>query len=474
MQYSLHLRFYDAALLYNIITHHSSPQALHLVLSAVSRRAALRQTKALSHAVEDVNAVIHTTEELLARTHGKDGHIGQRVDALIVLNGKCTVESDTNGLFGIDVEVLITLDLLSGGDTRARFADRPVLATVGVGHQTLEESVTRVPGGRKVAVGVGQVTGVGVLGETGALVDTDGLAALAVGVLSGEVVGIDRAHNVEAVTVVSGDENEGLLKAVGRVELGDGGLDSVVELEELTKSAVVVENVHHLVDGGSLGHEEPTLVARASLKDVNGLKSHLLETRLVKSGLLVTSRGERLVQVLAVDVAVEPLGHVGGGEDTKGFLVVVGRQQSSAVLDDLVILLGELLVVVLALVGDTTKRGRVELLSTTTEDNINGDVSPGVVLDTVQVGVDNSTVLSTVASVGDESSRSGIGNVRSRNNTDVAASEAVKHLSNGLNLGVVESILAGVGIDVQAVDCALVAGVKSSSRVGRISDETVN
>lgn len=352
--------------------------------------------------------------------------------------------------------------------------DGPVLAAVGVGHEALEQGVAGVPVGGEVAVSVSQVAGVDVLGETGLLVDADGVALLAVDVLRGEVVGVDGAHDVEAVAVVGGDEDEGLLEAGGLVEMGDGGFDGVVELEEFAEGAVVVEDVHHLVDGGGLGHEEPTFLARASLEDVNGLDGHLLEAGLVERRLLVTGRRERLVQVGAVDVAVEPLGHVGDSEDTESLLGVLGRQKSSAVLYDGVVGLLELLVVVLVLVGDATERGRVELLSTTAKDDIDGSLGPGVVSDTVEEGVDNSSVLATLTGVGNQSSRSSISNVGSGNNTNVTTSEAVEHLSNGLDLGIIKRILAGISIDVQAVDSALVSSVERSSGVGRISDEAVN
>jgi hypothetical protein len=304
-------------------------------------------------------------------------------------------------------------------------------------------------------------------------------------------VRVDGAHDVEAVAVVSGNQDKSLLQAVGAVELGNGGLDGVVELEEFTKSTVVVEDVHHLINGSSLRHEEETLVAGAGLENVDGLKGHVLEAGLVESRGLVTSGRERLVQVLTVDVAIEPLGHVGGGEDSKSLLCVRGRKHGSAVLDDLVVRLGELIEVVLALVSDTTERRRVELFSATSEDDINGNVCPGVVLNTVKEGVDNCAVplsevsdvfknkeglnvLGTGTSVSNQSSGSRVGNIRSRHNSDVATSKTVEHLSNGLNLGVVKWTGAGIGIDVQAVDGALVSSVEGRSRVGRISDEAVN
>lgn len=56
----------------------------------------------------------------------------------------------------------------------------------------------------------------------------------------------------------------------------------------------------------------------------------------------------------------------------------------------------------------------------------------------------------------------------------MSTGKTVEHLSNGLNLGVIEGVLAGIGIDVQGVDGALVSSVECSSGVCRISDEAVN
>lgn len=126
------------------------------------------------------------------------------------------------------------------------------------------------------------------------------------------------------------------------------------------------------------------------------------------------------------------------------------------------------------MVGDTSERRGVELLSTTTKDDINGGLGPGVVCNTVEESVDDGAVLATGTSVGNKRSRRGIGNVSGRDNTNVSTSEAVEHLGNCLNLGVIERILAGVRVDVQAVDGTLVSGVEGSSRVGRIGNEAVN
>lgn len=102
---------------------------------------------------------------------------------------------------------------------------------------------------REVAVSVGQVASVDVLRETRLLVSANGITLLAVNVLGSEVVRVNGAHNVEAVAVVGSHEDESLLEAIGAVEVGDGGLNGVVELKQFAKGAVVVEGVHHLING---------------------------------------------------------------------------------------------------------------------------------------------------------------------------------------------------------------------------------
>jgi hypothetical protein len=53
-------------------------------------------------------------------------------------------------------------------------------------------------------------------------------------------------------------------------------------------------------------------------------------------------------------------------------------------------------------------------------------------------------------------------------------SETVEHLSNGFNLGVIERVGTRIGVNVQAVDGALVSSVERRSGVGRIGNEAVN
>jgi hypothetical protein len=149
----------------------------------------------------------------------------------------------------------------------------------------------------------------------------------------------------------------------------DGSLDGVVKFEKFAQSAVVVEDVHLLVDGCSLGHQEPTLVTvflSTCIKNVNGLESHLLEAGLVKC-ISTAAVGAVLGtdQVVGVDIPVEPLLHVADGEDTECALGVRGSLELGGVRDQRVACIAEDVVVVQVLVSLAAVLGVAELLSTT-------------------------------------------------------------------------------------------------------------
>jgi hypothetical protein len=57
----------------------------------------------------------------------------------------------------------------------------------------------------------------------------------------------ENAQNVKAMSVVGGDNDESVVVLANLLQVLDGRADRVVELEELAKRAVVVEDVHHLV-----------------------------------------------------------------------------------------------------------------------------------------------------------------------------------------------------------------------------------
>ena len=166
---------------------------------------------------------------------------------------------------------------------------------------------------------------------------------------------------------------------------------------------------HLLVDRCGLGHHEEALVAASGVKDVNSLKRHFLETGQVKGILLVSSRGVgEILQVVGIDVAVEPDGHVEDGEDTECLLVVWCCQHGGLVQRDGVAGVGELLVVVQALVGSGTRK---ELLGSSTENDIwSTHISPvGVIFSkTVELLIDQGTVLGPETSMAGQCNRSRI------------------------------------------------------------------
>jgi hypothetical protein len=103
-----------------------------------------------------------------------------------------------------------------------------------------------------------------------------------------------------------------------------------------------------------------------------------------------------------------------------------------------------------------------------------GPLGPSVVDDSVDERVDDCTILATVASVSSERGGSGISDERSGNNARLSASQAREHLEDGLELGVIEGIWGAVCVDTKCIDGRLVAGVESSGRVGRVSNERVD
>lgn len=69
-----------------------------------------------------------------------------------------------------------------------------------------------------------------------------------------------------------------------------------------------------------------------------------------------------------------------------------------------------------------------------------------------------------------ESRRRSIGQVCSRDDTDLATVDTVDELSNGLEFRVIEGICRGVDVDVESIDGALFSSVKGSGGVGRVAD----
>lgn len=112
-----------------------------------------------------------------------------------------------------------------------------------------------------------QITGVDVLAETRVLVSTDCLALLAIGgglhILAKcqmktkttyivHVTTVRASENIETMSVVGSDDDEGIIILANLLEVLDSSLDGIIKLEKLTKSTVIVESVHLLVNRGSL------------------------------------------------------------------------------------------------------------------------------------------------------------------------------------------------------------------------------
>lgn len=221
---------------------------------------------------------------------------------------------------------------------------------------------------------------------------------------------------LETVTVISRDNDEGLIENVKLLELLNSSTNSVVKLEKVTESTVVVESVHLLVDRGSLGHEEETLVLTTSAKNVDGLEGHVLKTGQVSSiGLLASWVVLETLDVVSKDIAVKPDRKVASAEDTESTLALVSLEERGLVVGYGVTLLLEFLVVVLALVGALASN---EVLGTTTEENIRTFVlGPAVVAVSVKSLVDQGTVLASKTGVTGEGNGGSVSKVSGRNST---------------------------------------------------------
>jgi hypothetical protein len=149
------------------------------------------------------------------------------------------------------------------------------------------------------------------LREARLLIDANRIALLTRVFLGIKILCISAAKDVKTVTMVGSNNDESILKLTELFETRDRRFDGVVQLKELTKSTIVVESVHHLVDRRCLGHDEPAsiIVSRSTgLKDINGLQSHIFEARLI---IGVTTAAVRSVlvtfDVLCIDVAIQPV-----------------------------------------------------------------------------------------------------------------------------------------------------------------------
>ena len=380
---------------------------------STAREICLAQTETVGHVEENVDRVVHAAEFLLARTHGEHGDVGQRVHALGLVDGeRAGVQEAGWRIFVVSIIILRSFLQLDSRQTGSVLVDNVVLVVVGAGTETVVQSVTGIPlGGEVHALRVDE-RGVGldgVLRQARLFVGANGVALLAIVFLGLKILGVDGAHDVEAVPVVSSDNNQSVVQLPDGTQLLDGSFNGVVELEELAKGAVVVHGVHLLVDVSSLSHEEEAvvMVLRAGVENVNGLESHVLQT-----GLVIRILGGPVgvvllaLEVVRVDVAVEPGGHVAGGEESKGSGVIRGLRKGGVVPADAVSALRKKVVVGLVLVRLLGE----EVLSTTAKEHVGSvELGPGVVLQAVVVAVDNMSIRAAISGVGNEASGRSVG-----------------------------------------------------------------
>jgi len=350
-----------------------------------------------------------------------------------------------------------------------------VLLLVREGHRALREHVARRPvlGERDARVVLDRRVRDLVLRLPRVLVRADGVAAVALVGDRRHVLGVGGAVDVEAVAVVGGHEDEGVVEDAERRQLLDGGLDGVVELEQLTERAVVVQRVHLLVDRRRLCHHEEAALAAALMQDVDGLKDHLLKagevggSRLVAAGVVLGAGDVR-----GVDVAVEPGGEVGGAEEAEGALGVLERGERGVVLRELVPLLLELGDVIQALIG--TRAGD-EVLGAGAHDDVGAvEGRPGVVGDAVEHLVDERPVVAAGAGVACQGNWGGISKEGGGDDADGGAPDTSQQLDDGLDLWIIEGVGGGVGVDAHGVDGALVAAVDGGGGVGGVGEVGVH
>lgn len=287
----------------------------------------------------------------------------------------------------------------------------------------------------------------GVLRKTGLLVGANGVALGAVVLLLGEVVGISRSPDatliskylslcfgrnlLESMSVVSRDNHKSLLEDTKLLQLVNGSANGIIKLQQVTKSTVVIKSMHLLINRSSLRHEEETLVTATVVQDLNSLESHVFKTRQV-SGISV-STGRVVLQtleVVSVDVTVQPHGQVALAEDTEGLLLGVGGEEGGLVQADGVALLGELGVIVLALVGALAGD---ELLGTSAEVDVGAGLSgPGVVVDAVEGLLDQRAVFATATGVAGQGDGGGVGDEGGRDGAPGSLLDGVSNSSRGI------------------------------------------
>lgn len=215
------------------------------------------------------------------------------------------------------------------------------------------------------------------------------------------------------MAVVCRHNDQSLVENVEFLELVDSGAHGVVQLQEIAERAVVIEVVHLLVDRGRFRHEKEALVAATPVEYLDSFQRHFLEARQIERWPL-SSLGIvfKVLQVLGIDVAVQPDGKIALAKDAEGFLARVDFLERRLVQTHCVVLVRKGLVVVFAAVGALAGK---ELLSASTEIHVGpAVVGPAVVGQAVEGLVNKGTVLGTAPGVPGQGNGSGVGQERSR------------------------------------------------------------
>jgi hypothetical protein len=177
----------------------------------------------------------------VTRSPRVNGNIYKRVNTLTLGYIEITSHGESLGVV-LGVEEVTTL-VLDTGDSLVVVVDGEIFSLVGESSVSVGDSVSRVPSYWEsltlrrikdfVGSGVG-VVGNGVGGETGFSVHTNGASLGSIIVLGVEVFSIGTSINVESVSVVGGNENQGLFEETELFKMGNGSSDSIVKLEEIS------------------------------------------------------------------------------------------------------------------------------------------------------------------------------------------------------------------------------------------------
>ena len=433
-----------------------------LGLARIMGAVAVAKTKALGHLVENINVVVSAAEDVLARAHGVNSHVGKGMNTLAFIGGDSAVDNEaTDAVLRVGIVVSDRIiRVCCRRQTRTVLADPEVLPVVRVGSKSLGERISRVPVDGEVSTGAvaHAVDGRGVHGEAGFLVRADGPAPLTVGFLFGHVPRVCIPVDIESVAVVGGDKDEGFVQDVQVVEPGNGGTYGVVKLEKVAKGTIVVHGVHLFINGGGLGHEEEAVVGAASGEDVDSLEGHLLQARQVEGGLKAPQGMVlKVTEIVSEDIAVEPGGQVALGKYSEDALLRRRCFEGRLVLSDLVALVGKFGIVVLALVGCWVGE---ELLGTSTKVRLGATLGgPGVIGHPVESHVNEGPILAPEPGVARQGDWGSIGDECGGHSTPNTAPDTRKQLDDRFHLGIIKRIRGRICVNAKSIDGALVASV---------------